>query len=382
MKLAVAHTLDPDTGHAAEELIRSTLEQLDGAAPSAGLIYTAMDFDHAALTAQLREAFPGVTLIGCTTDGEVSGCSGFHEDSVILILFASEQITIRAGIGRRVSRDPAAAARQAVAMATVPGDPVPSLCVALPDGLSVSGTKITNALQETLGNAVPLVGGTAADQHEFRECWQLFDGEVLQDAIPLLLFYGPLSVGIGQESGWTPVGRRVEVTRVDGHIVRRIGDQTAMAFYESYFGDHITLDPEYPLVVYEAERETAYIRAPLVANQEDGSIQFAGDIPLGASVRIAEAGRGAIIEACAKSVRAAFSALGPKSPDGALIFSCAARRMVLGTRTLQEIETLQKNCRPMPIGGFYCYGEIAPVQPGEAAQFHNETFITVLLAEG
>ncbi|MDG1478110.1 MAG: FIST N-terminal domain-containing protein [Myxococcota bacterium] len=380
MKLAIAHTLDPDTAHAAEELIRIAREKLDGMRPSAGLLYTALDFDHAALIARLYEEFEGVALIGCTTDGELSGDTGFHEDSVVLILFASEQITIRAGLGRNLSADPFAAVQKAIDMATEPGDPTPSLCITLPDGLSSSGSTVTTALLERLGSTVPLVGGMAADQHQYKECWQLFNGEVVQDTVPLLLFYGPLSVGIGQGSGWKAVGQRVQVTEATGHIVRRIGNQTAVAFYQNYFGDQITLNPEYPLVVYEADRQTAYIRSPMMP-LEGGAIQFAGDIPVGASVRIAEASRSAIIEACTESIHSALSSVQDQHPDGILVFSCAARRMVLGTRTFQEIEVLRQAAPPVPIGGFYSYGEIAPAQHGEAAQFHNETFITILLAE-
>jgi len=381
MKLIIAHTIDPDTAHAAEELIRIAREKLGGMRPSAGLIYTALDFDHAALTARLCEEFEGVDLVGCTTDGELSGDTGFHEDSVVLILFASEQITIRAGLGRNLSADPDAAVREAIAMATEPGDPTPSLCITLPDGLTSSGSTITIALLEALGGTVPLVGGMSADQHQYQECWQLFNGEVVQDTVPLLLFYGPLSVGIGQASGWKPVGRSVEVTEADGNIIRRIGEQTAVAFYQNYFGDHIRLNPEYPLIVSEADRETAYLRSPL-RPIEGGAIQFAGDIPEGASVRIGEASRSAIIEACAESIRSAqASMIGAQSLDGILVFSCAARRMVLGTRTPQEIAILREAVPLVPIGGFYSYGEIAPAKHGEAAQFHNETFITILLAE-
>ncbi len=380
MKLAIAHTIDPDTAHAAEELIRTAREKLGGMRPSAGLLYTALDFDHAALTARLCEEFEGVDLIGCTTDGELSGDTGFHEDSVVLILFASEQITIRAGLGRNLSADPAAAVQEAVAMATEPGARAPSLCITLPDGLTSSGSAITAALLEALGDTVPVVGGLSADQHQYQECWQLFNGEVVQDTIPLLLFYGPLSVAIGQGSGWQPVGRQVKVTEADGNIVHRIGEQTAVEFYQNYFGDHITLNPEYPLVVYEADRETAYIRSPLLPT-EGGAIQFAGDIPEGASVRIAEANRNAILNACAESVRSALSSMKAQSLDGILVFSCAARRMVLGTRTPQEIAILRNAAPPVPIGGFYSYGEIAPAKHGETAQFHNETFITILLAE-
>ncbi len=382
MKLIVCHSLDPDTAEAARELIEAARVQLRERRPAAGMLYVAMDIDHNLLAGLLREAFPELVIIGCSTDGEISSTCGFHEDSTILILFASERITIRAGLGRHASADPDAAARAAIEMARQPGDPPPRLCIALPDGLSVSGSVITDALQEVLGVGVPLVGGTAGDQRQFSACRMLFGGELLEDAVVLLLFSGPLQIGVGVDSGWSPIGQTSRVTASQNNIVSRIGEQTALAFYQSYIGRHVIPDPEYPLALHDPDRAGFSLRAPLIVDEASGTIQFAGDVPVGSIIQITEASHEDILDACAQSVRAAFRDLGPHTPDGALVFSCAARRMVLGTQTTRELKTLQANAdTELPIAGFYTYGEIAALRRGEPARFHNETFVTLLLAE-
>jgi hypothetical protein len=66
-------------------------------------------------------------------------------------------------------------------------------------------------------------------------------------------------------------------------------------------------------------------------------------------------------------------------PDAALIFSCAIRKYVLGTRTGTEIEIARRELgQALPVCGFYSYGEIAPDDSG-TSRFHNETIVAVVL---
>jgi hypothetical protein len=56
--------------------------------------------------------------------------------------------------------------------------------------------------------------------------------------------------------------------------------------------------------------------------------------------------------------------------------------MVLGTRTAREITVVGEALpRPLPVAGFYTYGEIAPLEPNGPSRFHNETFVTLFLSE-
>jgi hypothetical protein len=78
----------------------------------------------------------------------------------------------------------------------------------------------------------------------------------------------------------------------------------------------------------------------------------------------------------------ASNALGDRKPLAALVFSCAARNDLLGTRTKEEIDTLRQEVGDdLPFVGFYAYGEISPFRKGSPTRFHNETFITLLLSE-
>ena len=139
--------------------------------------------------------------------------------------------------------------------------------------------------------------------------------------------------------------------------------------------------PEYPLAVYVEETENFYLRNPIYFNKEDGSISFMGDVPLNATVQITHVERDGIINATEASVaQAQRNYLGSK-PALAICFSCAGRKLVLGTRAHEEFQILQKNNLNLKIAGFYAYGEIAPLLPATPTQFHNETFISLLIGD-
>jgi small ligand-binding sensory domain FIST len=52
---------------------------------------------------------------------------------------------------------------------------------------------------------------------------------------------------------------------------------------------------------------------------------------------------------------------------GALMFSCVGRGAGLYGRPNHDLDTLQAQLGPIPVGGFFCNGEIGPV--------HGRTFL-------
>src|SRR5688572_28332537 len=96
----VGHSEDLETSDADADGLVQCRERLKGTAPTAGLLFAAIDFDHQVMIDRINREFPGIQLIGCSTDGEISSELGFREDSVTLILFASDTVDITAGLGR------------------------------------------------------------------------------------------------------------------------------------------------------------------------------------------------------------------------------------------------------------------------------------------
>jgi sigma-B regulation protein RsbU (phosphoserine phosphatase) len=56
------------------------------------------------------------------------------------------------------------------------------------------------------------------------------------------------------------------------------------------------------------------------------------------------------------------------------------RRFLLGTRAGREIDQVRQELgSDVPVAGFYCVGEIAPMPRARGSEFHNATMVAVLL---
>jgi hypothetical protein len=124
-----------------------------------------------------------------------------------------------------------------------------------------------------------------------------------------------------------------------------------------------------------------FLRTATVLDRETGDVSTFGPMPEGATVQLTVAGFDEIMEGVRTSISSALRTFPAGStPDAALLYSCATRRFLLGTRARHEIELVQELVgRDVPIAGFYCLGEIAPLPAADISQFHNATVVSVLL---
>ena len=139
------------------------------------------------------------------------------------------------------------------------------------------------------------------------------------------------------------------------------------------------MSPEHPLALQASDGEFV-LRAPL-QHFDNGQVTFAGDVPQGSVVQLTQATRGDILAASRESIMKALEGFTTGKPDAAILFSCAARKQLLGTRTDQEYALLEDQVSDIETCGFYTYGEIAPKEAGQNTDFHNQTFVAVLLGE-
>jgi len=376
LKIAVGHSEEVDAVDAIDDVLEQCREQLDGVLPNAGILYSAIEFEHDVLVRRIVEAYPEIELIGCTTDGEVSSVIGYAEDSVTLVLFCSDEIEIKAGYSDDLAADPEGATRRAVEQARAKLTSEPKLCMTFPEGLGISTQAVLTGLRGVLGDRFPICGGMAGDQLQFKNTFQFYKDRVLRDSVPVLLFAGPLLFSHGVASGWKPIGRRHTVTSAEGNTIFAIDEEPAGDLYKYYLNEH---SPHYPLAVYTKASDRFYLSTPGQFNPEDGSIICQNSVPVGAEVQIAEASRDEIIEGAQHSIRYALEHYPGHHPSVGLVFSCALRRASLGTRTAEEYGGLPNVAADLVMCGFYTYGEICPLGPGSPTQSHNCTFVTVLL---
>lgn len=381
LNVVVGHSNDPDSLSAITEVIEQCHHSLGDKLPQAGIVFAAIDFDYEIILQEIVQAFPGIELIGGTTDAEISSVLKFQQDSIALMLFSADDIEIYAGLGRELSKDPILATEQAVtqAKAKIKNQASSQLCLTVPESLTVDGVSIVEGLKLALGNNIPIFGGLTADQWKFKKTYQFFQTEILNDAVPILIFSGKFLFSQGVASGWHPLGKKSQVTKVEKNILYEIDGKPALEFYHHYLGG-LPPSGEYPLAVFESETEEFYMRAPSFYDMQNGSITFLGEIPKNAFVQIAQASRDEILGAAKTSITNALKNYPGTKPDAALFFSCAARRQLLGTRTIEEYQLAQEFLSTdIPGCGFYTHGEISPLNSGGETRLHHETFVTLLI---
>lgn len=378
-----AQSEDIDARGVLEELLEQCRESLDDRVPRAGILFCTIDLEHDELVQGIDDAWPGIALIGCTTDGEFSSRLGYRDDSTVLMLFGSDSIEMTAGLGRDVSENIAAACAQAVAMASASITKSPSLCITLPESLTTSAQQIVESLRQNLGAEVPVLGATAGDAFKLTGTRQFCGREVCSDSVPILLLSGPLVYSVAIASGWKPMGEPGLVTRSDVTLVHEIDGCPAIEFYRQRLGAQSVPGPENPLAILDETGAVACLRATAEPHvRESGAINYLGDVREGAMVQITVADRNAILEGARESISKAFVDYPHgKTPAAALIFSCAARKLLLGTHTGEEIDIVQSVIgSQVPVCGFYGYGEIGPLDTKDPeSKFHNETFVSLIL---
>jgi hypothetical protein len=379
----VSHSDDIDTEDALAEILGQCRTSLGDRIPQAGIVFCSIDLEHDEILDGILDVWPALQLIGCTTDGEISSVLGYREDSITLVLLGSEIIDFSAAIGRDVSSDVSLACRNAVNDARAKSELRARLCITLPESLTTSGLEIVESLGHQLGSEVPVVGGTAGDAHRLVSTRQFCGREVCSDSVPILLISGPLLFSIAVESGWKPVGETGLVTKSEGPVVHEIGGQPAIKFYRRLLGEMAEPKPEFPIAILDDNGEVECLRASAgVFDAVTGAITFYADVPQGKMVQITVSDREDILDGCAASIDKALADYpSGKMPDVALLFSCASRKLLLGTRTMEEFKIIDSKIgKKFPVCGFYGYGEIGPRDINDTtSRFHNETFVSVIM---
>ena len=156
---------------------------------------------------------------------------------------------------------------------------------------------------------------------------------------------------------------------LDPGWLHEIDGQPAIAFLARYLD--VTGPASYgnPLAVIEAGGDESYLRAIGETDPASGSVFVAGTIPVGAVVQLTTADTEEILAGAGAALRRATAEFPAGArPEAALIFSCAVRRFLLGSRTGVEADLARTVLGPsMPIAGMYCFGEIGPVR-GDSLQ--------------
>ncbi|MBI5463037.1 MAG: FIST C-terminal domain-containing protein [Gammaproteobacteria bacterium] len=269
------------------------------AQPDMGLVifFCSSDYDLNVLAAEMAQNFAGVSVVGCTTAGEI-GPLGYLEHTLVGASFSSVTCTaVTARLDGLRTFGPvrgqafAQTLLQRLESVAPQADLDNSFAFMLIDGLATREELVTRVLQTALGK-IPLFGGSAGNGLHFNQTHVYYEGCFHTDSAVLTLVSTTLPFRIFKTQHFVATDERLVITRADtaNRIVKEINGLPAAEEYARLVGvDVRSLDPSHfatsPVVVLIDGAE--YVRSIQKTNP-DGSLTFYCAIEEGLVFRVAQ----------------------------------------------------------------------------------------------
>ncbi len=334
--------------------------------------------------AQLGELFPSAYVTGCSTAGEIFNTTVL-ENGLIATAIEFEHTTVRGAETTLTSLEDSFRAGQALGQ-ELEHEGLTHVLV-LSEGLMVNGSELVKGLHTSLPEGVIVTGGLSGDGDRFRETVVIQQSlQPSKHIVSCVGFYGShLQVGYGSFGGWSPFGTERMITRAQGNVLYELDGKSALDVYKRYLGDLAVDLPasglHFPLRIHTDKDPEGLVRTILSVCEEEGSLTFAGDIPVGGYARLMSANLNRLVDGAGEAAKQCQTS-SEGSPQFALLISCVGRKMVLKQQVEEEVEAVaQVLGEQTTLTGFYSYGEISPHHESGFCHLHNQTMTITTFSE-
>lgn len=332
---------------------------------------------------KLKGLYPNAHIVICSTSGQISN-NQLVENDVVATAIELEKTEIKVSEVDIVLNSDIQVLGQTIKDNLLSTDLKSILIIS--EGSHVNGTELINELITQTNESIPIFGGLAGDEYNFEKTIVGLNEDASPGKIVAIGFYGDaIHFGFGSDGGWSDFGPEREVTHSHKNILYKIGDRFALDLYKEYLGKYADELPGsslyFPLSMKETTESKPIVRTILSIDEENKSMTFAGNIPIGAKVRLMKGNIDKLIDASYQAAANIYSKQ-KHEPELALLVSCVGRKIVLGNRIEEEIEVVREVFgEKVLMCGFYSYGEISPTVKKVACELHNQTMTIATIYE-
>lgn len=256
----------------------------------------------------------------------------------------------------------------------------------LTDGLTNNADALLRGLTDTLKSPIPFVGGSAGESFAFKNTYQYFGSQVMQDSVIGILLSGDFSFDTGVSHGSVPVGITRTVSKAEGNKLYTVDEKPAFDMFKDYLGKEtieldnmiisgVCLGIDSPHDI-KGQYEDVILRIPVSVDSADNSLTMVGEWPVGTKIHICRRDPETIITRTQEIADSLNKRHPGTRPSFVMHFNCMGRgKTQLGYETaLRELHANQDAFdKDTPWFGLYTYGEIAPVSGKN--YFHNWTSV-------
>lgn len=231
--------------------------------------------------------------------------------------------------------------------------------------------QIITGIQQVVGDQVPILGGSAAD-NDVSGSWNQFDGRQLgQNLLIIAVLYPTVALSSYFSSGYRPGNFSGIVTAVEGRRIVSINQQSALQVYNQWL-QQAGLEPLQPGMVMSdstfnpigrqlAASDIPFSLLSLPVNvAADGSIELLSELQCGDEVSLMHGSKEQLVRRGAHVVRVAANNLHLRhavQPAAALIVYCAGCMLAVRDQIETVQQSLSENLPGIPYLVAFTFGE-------------------------
>lgn len=360
--------------------VDAELAKLKNISPQLVLLFGNTEyFTEDGLAKRVSAEFPHATVIGCSTAGEISN-SGVFDETLVVTGTAFEKANLRSAWADVKSMSTTAETGQALGE-RLNGADLKAVFV-LGCGLDINGSALIKGMKGVLKSDVIVTGGLAGDSGLFQKTFTLLNGQISdRQAVAFGIYGKDVQVAFGSMGGWEAFGPIRRVTNSASNVLFELDGEPALDIYKKYLGDKVANLPFsgllYPFALLKDNHDNlGLIRTILAVNEEEKSLTFAGDIPMGGLVRLMHTNNEGLVAGAKTAAESAFQDKSDTSlHENALsiLISCVGRKLIMGDEVEDELDVVREVLGEGTVIGFYSYGEICPQGTAADCRLHNQT---------
>ncbi len=346
----------PRLATAIDEIATAIRSELGGATPDLAVVFVSPHHqaDWVRVPALLEAALGARTLIGCSAGGVIGGGHELEEEPGVSVT-AAVLPGVRLTAFHRDEPSPPAL------------DPGAHHFVLLPDPFSFDADSFLHALDQAHPGST-VVGGVASGGREPGSNVLWLGDVTLHGGVVGVALDGDVAVDTIVAQGCRPIGEPMFVTRSERNVVHDLDGRRAAVILQDLYArseapDQRLFRESLFLGIVMREARQQYRQGDFLIRNVLGIEPKTGSLVIGALVR-----DGMVVQFHLRDARTSADDLDELlrrhegTPHGALLFSCLGRGKNLYGIVDHDTDAFRARFGAVALGGFFCNGEIGPVQ--------------------
>ncbi len=337
------------------------------------------------LSRLFSQHFPNVPYIGCSSCKGVMTESGYHNGPVIAVLAIHEDKRTSAyGTGfveLTHSSDYTVCAQDAVNQALLSADregEVPELVIV--HSTTGKEEQIIEAIDQLFATQVPIIGGTAADNHISGHWGVMTDKGASTSALSILVAFPSKSLTTGLSVGYSPTEFSGTITKAVGRRIYEIDNDSAKKVYKEWVSDHSAIQltdehlfeyvSEFPIgiAVGSISNKPYYKLSHPIRVTCDSALEMFAEMKEGETITLMTGSISHLIGRASRVVKEANTKnYDEASMIGSIIIFCAGSMLRLGDDIHKVHQQLTVQMKGQPFICPFTFGEQGRLVGGENA---------------